>query len=108
MVATNNTLKIKLNSIIEHLDYNTPPVDIIYANSNCKPFKTISTTYFHNDSILLVEGIHNSKKKTKQWEQLKNLPEVSVSIDLFHCGMLFFRKEQAKEHFKIRRKPLFL
>ncbi len=108
LVAANNPLKIKLNSIIEYLDYNTSPFDIIYADRNCKPFNTISSTYFHNDSILLVEGIHNSKKKTKQWEKLKNLPEVSVSIDLFHCGMLFFRKEQAKEHFKIRRKPLFL
>lgn len=35
------------------------------------------------------------------WQQVKQLPQVTVSIDLFHFGLLFFRKEQVKEHFKL-------
>ncbi|MFX0558219.1 hypothetical protein ACOCEA_15560 [Maribacter sp. CXY002] len=108
LVSEDNSLKIKLNSVFEGLDYNALPIDIVYADDKSEPFKTISRKYLHNDSLLLIEGIHNSKKKYQNWEQLKKLPEVSVSIDLFHCGILFFRREQVKEHFKIRRKPLFL
>ena len=32
----------------------------------------------------------------------ENHPEVKVTIDLFQWGMVFFRREQEKEHFTIR------
>lgn len=56
----------------------------------------------HNDSMLLINNIHATKDATESWNSLKQNAKVTVSIDLFHCGLLFFRKEQAKEHFKIR------
>ncbi len=40
--------------------------------------------------------------KDEAWEQLKAHPMVRVTMDLFYCGVVFIRKEQAKEHFKIR------
>ena len=36
------------------------------------------------------------------WLEIQNHPEVTLTIDLFFIGLVFFRKEQAKEHFKIR------
>jgi hypothetical protein len=36
------------------------------------------------------------------WEIIKNHPKVSVSIDTFQWGIVFFRTEQRKEHFVIR------
>jgi hypothetical protein len=39
---------------------------------------------------------------TEAWQYIKNHESVSVTVDCFHLGFVFFRKEQAKEHFKIR------
>ena len=36
------------------------------------------------------------------WEQIKEHPKVRVTIDTFQWGFVFFREEQAKEHFTIR------
>jgi hypothetical protein len=55
-----------------------------------------------NDCMLLLDGIQTSSKNFKTWKHLTELKHVRVSIDMFYCGALFFRKEQVKEHFKIR------
>jgi len=39
---------------------------------------------------------------TEAWEIIKKNPKVTVTIDTFQWGMVFFRREQEKEHFVIR------
>lgn len=39
---------------------------------------------------------------TKAWTIIKDHPKVTVTVDTFNWGLVFFRKEQLKEHFKIR------
>ena len=36
------------------------------------------------------------------WEEIKAHPKVSVTIDTYQWGIVFFRTEQEKEHFTIR------
>jgi predicted O-methyltransferase YrrM len=61
-----------------------------------------SLTYIHNDSVILFENIHSDKKSEKIWNHIKNNKKVTVTIDTFLWGFVFFRKEQEKEHFIIR------
>ena len=61
----------------------------------CKP-------YLHNNSVVIFDDIYWSPGMTKAWEEIKQDKSVQVSIDLFFVGMIFFRKEQVKEHFKLR------
>lgn len=56
----------------------------------------------HNDSIFIFDDIYWSKEMTEAWEYIKAHNTVTVTVDCFHLGFVFFRKEQAKEHFKIR------
>ncbi|MCB0399583.1 MAG: class I SAM-dependent methyltransferase [Winogradskyella sp.] len=56
----------------------------------------------HNDSIFIFDDIYWSKEMTEAWEYIKSHKMVTVTVDCFHLGFVFFRKEQAKEHFKIR------
>ncbi|WP_047245945.1 uroporphyrinogen decarboxylase/cobalamine-independent methonine synthase family protein [Maribacter thermophilus] len=102
LIQPDNSLKSTLDSKFGHLEYNTTPYDIIFTDSKNELLDKISKQIYHNDSALLVQGIHNSKERTRLWESIKKLPEVTVSIDLFYCGLIFFRREQAKQHFKIR------
>lgn len=56
----------------------------------------------HNDSIFIFDDIYWSKGMTEAWEVIKEHPQVTITVDVFHWGIVFFRKEQVKEHFKIR------
>jgi len=54
-----------------------------------------------NESIWIFDDIHWSKDMEEAWEMIKNHSKVTVTIDTFQWGIVFFRKEQVKEHFII-------
>ncbi|OED45204.1 hypothetical protein AB832_01485 [Flavobacteriaceae bacterium (ex Bugula neritina AB1)] len=58
--------------------------------------------HLHNNSVILCPNIRATQKHLDFWHQLIALDTISVSIDLFNIGLLFIRKEQVKENFKIR------
>jgi len=102
IIKGSHELKSKLDSVFENLEYESLPYDIMYTNVKNEPFKNIDTQYRHNESMLIVTGIYESKKNLALWNEIKKREEVRVTIDVYHCGLVFFRREQAKEHFKIR------
>jgi len=55
-----------------------------------------------NDSVWIFDDIHWSAEMEEAWGIIKKHPKVSVTIDTFQWGLVFFRKEQPKEHFIIR------
>lgn len=86
---------------------NQNQYDLIYFDGNHQKQATID--YFetmlptaHNDTVFIFDDIYWSKGMTEAWETIKNHPQVTVSIDTFFWGFVFFRKEQKKEHFTIR------
>ena len=58
--------------------------------------------YADEDSVFIFDDIYWSKEMTAAWEAIKAHPDVSVTVDLFWVGLVFFRKEQAKENFVLR------
>jgi predicted O-methyltransferase YrrM len=56
----------------------------------------------HNESVFVFDDIYWSKGMTEAWEYIKSHNDVTVTVDCFYLGFVFFRKEQVKEHFKIR------
>jgi len=54
-----------------------------------------------NDSVWIFDDIHWSADMEEAWEIIKNHPKISVTIDTFQWGIVFFRAEQKKEHFII-------
>ncbi len=59
-------------------------------------------TKIHNNSMIVLDDIYWSAGMKKAWEEIKEHPQVTVTVDLFFIGLVFFRKEQAKEHFRLR------
>jgi len=55
-----------------------------------------------NGSCVIIDDIYWSSEMTEAWSEIIKIPEFTVSIDLFHLGILFIRKEQKKEHFIIK------
>ena len=83
-------------------------VDMAFVDGNHRYEPTVR--YFkellpalHEYSILVFDDIHWSKEMEQAWEEIKQDPSVTLSIDLFFIGLVFFRKEQkVKQHFVIR------
>ncbi len=90
------------------INYQQPRTyNLIYFDGNHSKMATLD--YFNllipsvtNDSVWIFDDIHWSKDMEEAWEIIRNHPKVSVTIDTFQWGMVFFRKEQEKEHFVIR------
>jgi len=55
-----------------------------------------------NDSVVIIPHIHASKTSISKWESLLKEKQISVSMDLFFIGLLFFRKESTKQAFQLR------
>ncbi|TYA56731.1 O-methyltransferase [Formosa maritima] len=81
--------------------------DLVFFDGNHN--KEATLTYFdkllpktHNNTLFIFDDIYWSKGMTEAWETIKKHPKVSVTIDTFFWGFVFFRKEQVKEDFVIR------
>jgi hypothetical protein len=59
-------------------------------------------TTITNDSVWIFDDIQWSPEMEEAWEVINNHPKVTVTIDTFQWGFVFFRYEQEKEHFVIR------
>lgn len=59
-------------------------------------------SYAHNDSLFIFDDIHWSEEMEEAWKIIKAHPRVTVSIDLFFIGLVFFRSEQVPQSFTIR------
>ncbi len=106
MLATGSpALKIKVKTVYPSMGLNGKPNDLLFISiSDAKLLNHIlaSDDEIHNNSMLLVDAIHQNKKNEFEWERLKTHSKARISIDLFYCGIIFFRAQQAREHFKIR------
>lgn len=101
-----STITIQFESFFtsDQLDTN---YDFIYFDGNHSKEATLA--YFeqllptiNNETLWIFDDIHWSPAMEEAWEQIKEHPKVRVTIDTFQWGFVFFRQEQAKEHFTIR------
>ncbi len=82
-------------------------VDLVFFDGDHRKESTLN--YFHkclnyasNESIFIFDDIHWSKEMEEAWEEIIRNPQVKISLDLFRFGLIFFRKENSKEHFNIK------
>lgn len=58
--------------------------------------------YTHEKSIMIFHDIYWSDEMEQAWNEIKRNPLVSVTIDLFSMGIVFFRKGMPKQDFIIK------
>ncbi len=104
-----------IQSLIGNFDEVLPKVisdvstiDLAYIDGNHRYAPTMA--YFEqllqkrNDySIFIFDDIHWSTEMEQAWAEIKKHPSVTVSIDLFFMGLIFFRQElKVSQHYSIR------
>ncbi len=57
----------------------------------------------HNNTIIIFDDIRWSSEMFKAWNEISRHPDVTLSLDLYKTGIVFFRKEfKVKQHFAIK------
>jgi len=91
---------IIINLNIEEITINKEFNLLFYSYLSKNKIKKIVAIY--PKSFIIIKNIHQNKAMQKSWVEITQLQEATVTLDLFYFGVIFFRKEQAKEHFVIR------
>jgi len=92
-----------LPGVIKELDQ----LDFVFVDGNHQRDATIK--YFewclakvHEDTMLIFDDIYWSEGMKEAWQEIKAHPRVTVTVDLFWIGLVFFKKGQAKEDFLVK------
>jgi predicted O-methyltransferase YrrM len=92
-----------LPGIIDSVD----KVDFVFVDGNHQKDATLK--YFewclpkvHEDTLLIFDDIYWSEGMKEAWDEIKAHPKVTVTVDLFWVGLVFFKPGQAKEDFLVR------
>ena len=81
-------------------------VDFIFFDGNHRKEPTLryfkeALPFADDQSIFVFDDIYWSKEMTQAWKVIKDHPKVTITIDCFAMGFVFFRNDQAKEHFTV-------
>lgn len=116
-VAKRNFKNLELKNIeqvVGNFDEVLPDVlkkvnqlDFVFFDGNHRKEATLN--YFrqclekaNEKSVFIFDDIYWSAEMTEAWDEIKKHEQVTVSLDLFYMGIVFFRKEQVKQNFIIR------
>ena len=85
-----------------------PQIDLAFIDGNHRKHPTLE--YFYkfllkstDSTILIFDDIHWSSGMEAAWEEIKRHDRVTLTIDLFFIGIVFFRSGfKEKQHFSIR------
>tara|TARA_R110002050_G_scaffold69507_12_gene150469 strand:- start:1218 stop:1538 length:321 start_codon:yes stop_codon:yes gene_type:complete len=105
LTPTNIALEKELSQYFKKVTFTNTSDELIYIDrlDLAMVNKTIvQNSSITNDTVVFINNIYQTKDTGKLWSSIKELDQVRVTIDLFYCGLVFFRREQVKEHFKIR------
>ncbi|NNC82097.1 MAG: class I SAM-dependent methyltransferase [Flavobacteriales bacterium] len=83
------------------------PFDVVYVDGNHREASTVQYVeaiipHLSEDAVMILDDIHWSEGMERAWDTVRDHREVTLSVDVFWCGMLFFKKGLSGEHFTIR------
>lgn len=116
-IAQENFGKLSLKNIeivVGNIDETLPEslnkteqLDFVFFDANHRYEPTIR--YFeqclskiHDSSCFIFDDIYWSEEMKLAWQTIQKHEAITVSIDLFWVGIVFFRKEQPKQHFILK------
>ncbi|TDN37524.1 class I SAM-dependent methyltransferase [Hymenobacter sp. UV11] len=83
------------------------PLDFVFFDGNHRYEPTLR--YFeaclakaHEHSVFVLDDIHWSAEMEQAWAAIKAHSAVTITVDLFYVGLVFFRKKQPRQDFWLR------
>ena len=88
----------KFDTVLPEILKKINSLDLLYVDGNHTYDATLN--YFKlalekksNTSVFIFDDIYWSPQMTKAWQAIQNHPAVTLSIDTFYFGLIFFREE---------------
>ena len=100
----NELLKNKVKKEFPSLSFEEP-FDIKYYGTLVTESQILAMENYAKqqpNGIIYIGDIRKNKTSKEFWDKLLLTDFVTVSVDMYFGGLLFFHKTQAQEHFKIR------
>ena len=82
-------------------------LDLVFVDGNHQKRATLQYLAWclpkvHENTLLIFDDIYWSEEMKEAWAEIKAHPRVTITIDLFWIGLVFFKTGRAKEDFLIR------
>jgi predicted O-methyltransferase YrrM len=91
-------ISAKFDDVLPDLLKGLPVLDFLYVDGNHRYDATLN--YFNlalskqqESTVIVFDDIYWSKGMTRAWQEIKKNPKVTLSIDAFYFGIIFFKKE---------------
>ena len=83
-----------------------PPLDLFFCDGDHRYQPTLDYVdallpFRSENAVFVIADIHWSEGMERAWEDLKKLPEVTASVDVYHFGLLFFKKGVSGPHISL-------
>lgn len=99
----NGTFRDQLPEAIRQLGR----IDLAYLDGDHRKGPTLE--YFRQIAamrwegmVIVLDDIHATEEMESAWEEIKAHPGISLTIDLFRLGLVFFRAGMKPQHFRLR------
>ena len=81
-------------------------VDLVFIDANHRYEPTLSyfdllLNHIHENSVLVFDDIHWSSDMSGAWKKIISHPRVTLSLDGYRMGLVFFRPLMQKYHYRI-------
>lgn len=115
--AAANFSAMKLDNIVQHIGRfdvvlpqvinETPQADLVFIDGNHTYEATLANfnallKISHTYTIFIFDDIHWSAGMQAAWNEISDHERVTLSIDLFHMGIIFLRKDVIRQKLVIR------
>jgi predicted O-methyltransferase YrrM len=97
----------EFGAIIDHVLDSIESLDMVFFDGNHRKLATLE--YFEKcaalanpHSVFIFDDIHWSDEMSSAWNRIKRDERVSITIDLYWVGLVFFRKGIEKQDFVLR------
>ena len=82
--------------------HNTDYYFLIHPSKSDIKMLFFNDNKIKNSAIVIFSPLYASNEQLENWQQLMAIEKVINSLDFYHFGMLFFRKENTTQHYKIK------
>lgn len=100
-------LNMPFDEGLQQIYKNCPSFDFIFIDGHHQYDATLA--YFeqclkniHNNTVIVLDDIHWSEQMEVAWQQIVQHPVVTLTLDLYQYGVVFFRKELSRQQFAIK------
>jgi predicted O-methyltransferase YrrM len=101
--VANGNFDVMLDDVLKKFDQ----LDFVFFDGNHRKEPTLN--YFnhciekaHENTVFIFDDIHWSDGMEAAWNSIKADDRVSITVDIFWFGLVFFKKGVAKQNFIVK------